>query len=70
MLDKIIYIWYNIIVKQRGGQVKMFIVRVFDKQTDGLKRVVNASDRAEVQDILVRKVNHETETAFVKKIKK
>ena len=63
MLDKIFYIWYNIVVKQKGVQVKMFLVKIYAKDSDILQRIVGARNKGELREILVNKVDHTKERA-------
>jgi hypothetical protein len=60
-LDKFFTLWYNIIVIKEV--IKMIKVKIYDKATDKIKRIVCVKGKKELHELLMKGVNHETERA-------
>ena len=61
MLDNFFAMWYNIIVIKEV--IKMIKVKIYDKATDKIKRIVCVKGKKELHELLMKGVNHETERA-------
>ena len=68
MLDKSQQMCYNISTKmERTRQIeKRFLLKIFNKVTDNLKKVVIIKGRKNYRNYLYNNVDHKTEYAFGK----